>query len=127
EELQLLVGDEFVYEYAPRGGEKTKIIVKVVGVFEPLEATRSTEHWIYPPPFSRSVFAHFDEFHRVFLGELGLRPSAYDWYFVFDHRVVRVDRLEGLIRDLGTIESRAGQLIPETRFWLSPLSLFRWF
>src|SRR5690606_20430219 len=42
EELQLLVGDEFVYEYAPRGGEKTKIIVKVVGVFEPLEATRST-------------------------------------------------------------------------------------
>lgn len=127
EELQLLVGDQYIYEYAPRGQEKTKVTLELVGVFRPIPETMTTEYWIYPPPFSRSFFISFDDYHDIFLDEMGLKASAYDWYYVFDHQIVRVDRLDALIKDLGTIESRAGQMIPDTRFWLSPLSLFRWF
>lgn len=127
EELQLLVGDRYIYEYAPRDEDKRLIPFEIVGVFRPRSETLSTENWVYPPPFSRSLFVHPDVFDQVFLQEMGLRPSAYDWYFVFDYRIVRVHRLEEFIRDLTAIESRAGQIVPDTRFWLSPLSLFRWF
>ena len=127
EDSQLLVGQRYLYEYQPRGQEKTVIPFEVVGVIRPNPETLTTEYWIYPPPFSRSLFADPEVFHEYLLGELGLRPSAYDWYFVFDHRVVRVDRLAELINGLTVIEQRAGQLVPGTRFWLSPLSLFRWF
>ena len=124
---ELLVGERYVYEYAPRGREKTVIEVELVGVFRPNPETLTTEYWIYPPPFSRSLFADFDEFHERFLEELSLRPSAYDWYMVFDYRTVRVHRLAEVIEGLETIQARAGQMLPETRFWLSPFSLFRWF
>src|SRR5690606_22584990 len=51
----------------------------------------------------------------------------YDWYMVFNHEAVRVHALGDIIAGLETIQARAGQILPETRFWLSPLSLFRWF
>lgn len=127
EELQFLVGDRYIYEYAPRGEDKVLIPIEIVGVFRPRQETLSTENWVYPPPFSRSLFVSPDVFDQLFLDEMGLRPSAYDWYFVFDYRVVRVHRLEQFIKDLTAVESRAGQMIPDTRFWLAPLSLFRWF
>lgn len=127
EEMQLLVGDRYVYEYAPRGEPKRLIPIEIVGVFRPRPETLSTENWVYPPPFSRSLFVDPGVYDEVLLGEMGLRPSAYDWYFVFDHRVVRVHRLEEFIRNLTAVESRAGQMVTDTRFWLSPLSLFRWF
>lgn len=128
DELNILVGDRYVYEYRSRDEEERRVIpIEIVGVFEPNPETRTTEHWIYPPPFSRSVFVDPELFRNYFMDEMGLKPSAYDWYHVFDHEVVRVHRLDEVISGLGFIESRAGQLIPETRFWLSPLSLFRWF
>src|SRR5690606_31804702 len=85
------------------------------------------EHWIYPPPFTRTLFVDPDLFHQVFLEEMGLAPSAYDWYQVFDYRTVRVHELDRITADLERIQSRVGQMLPGTRFWLSPLSLFRWF
>ncbi len=127
EDSQLLVGERYVYEYAPRGQEKTLINFELVGVFRPNQETLTTEYWIYPPPFSRSLFADFDNFHKLFLVDLGLKPSAYDWYMVFDHQTIRVHNLGDVIEGLETIQARSGQMLPETRFWLSPLSLFRWF
>ena len=127
EESMLLVGERYLYEYQPRGQPKVVIPFEVVGVLRPRPEKLSTEYWIYPPPFSRSLFADPEVFHRQLLGEMALRPSAYDWYFVFDYRTVRVHRLSELIQGLQVIEQRSGQLVPGTRFWLSPLSLFRWF
>src|SRR5690606_37497873 len=113
EELQFLVGDRYIYEYAPRGEDKVLIPIEIVGVFRPRQETLSTENWVYPPPFSRSLFVSPDVFDQLFLDEMWLRPSAYDWYFVFDYRVVRVHRLEQFIKDLTAVESRAGQMIPD--------------
>ena len=127
EEMQFLVGERYLYEYQPRGEEKRLIPIEIVGVFRPRPESLSTENWVYPPPFSRSLFVHPEVFDEVFLGEMGLRPSAYDWYYVFDYRVVRVHRLAEFINGLTAVESRAGQIVADTRFWLSPLSLFRWF
>ena len=127
EDSNLLVGERYIYEYAPRGREKTNIEIEVVGVFRPNPETLTTEYWIYPPPFSRSLFADFEQFHTRFIEELSLRPSAYDWYMVFDYNAVRVHNLDAVIEGLETIQARAGQILPETRFWLSPISLFRWF
>ncbi len=124
---QLLVGERYIYEYQPRDQEKTVITVEVVGVFRPNQETFTTEHWIYPPPFSRSLFVDPDVFHAQLLEGHDLLPSAYDWYFVFDHETVRVHQLSELVAGLELIEQRAGQMISNTRFWLSPLSLFRWF
>lgn len=124
---QLLIGERYLYEYHPRGQDKTVIPVEVVGVFRPNPETMTTEHWIYPPPFSRSLYVDMDVFHEQLLAGLELLPSAYDWYFVFDHNTVRVHQLGELVRGLEEVERRSGQILTNTRFWLSPLSLFRWF
>src|SRR5690606_31115798 len=48
EELQFLVGDRYIYEYAPRGEDKVLIPIEIVGGFRPRQETLSTENWVYP-------------------------------------------------------------------------------
>lgn len=128
EESNLIVGERYIYEYRPSGADlQEDLIVEIVGVIEPLPERLTTEYWIYPPPYSRVFLVHPQVFYEELFAGRGMLLSAFDWYFVFDYRVVRVHQLSHLVDALSSIEARAGQMIPFTRFWLAPTSIFRYF
>jgi len=124
----LIVGERYVYQYQPRGTDvREDVVIEIVGLIEPLPERLTSEHWIYSPPFERVFLAHPQVFYGDLFSRRGMILSAFDWYYVFDYRKVRVDQLDELVASLTQIEARAGQIVPFTRFWYSPVSLFRFF
>lgn len=124
----LIVGERYIYQYQPRGTEiREEVVVEVVGLIEPLPERLTSEHWIYSPPFERVFLAHPQVFYEELFAGRELILSALDWYYVFDYRNVRVHQLNDLVTALTSIEARAGQIVPFTRFWYSPVAIFRFF
>ena len=101
------------------------IPIEIVGFFRARDDV-TTEHWIYPPPYSNRLFAHPDAFKKL-QSELGLRAERYDMQWIFDHRDVNVGRLSEIIQGMESIVARGSELAPETRYWHSPLEFFHSF
>ncbi|MAG13603.1 MAG: hypothetical protein CMN78_03290 [Spirochaetales bacterium] len=141
ERNELIIGDTFTYWYPVREGEPLGALaaenirggyvtftIELVGLFR-AKTGFTTEHWIYPPPFSNRVFAHPDVYGDFLLSAdgLGLRAQNYDMQWVYDYSDVKVNDLPGHIAAFERIEKRATQIAPETSFWHSPLEYFEEF
>ena len=137
DDLELQVGRSYLwaYEMLPdeqvsgldverRGDRRFALVpIEVVGVFDPMPGVTARE-WIFPPLPER-LFVDPAEFER--LQEAGLRAATLDLQWVFEDRLVRVDRLGSLIAELQAVEERAAALAPDTRYWHSPLEFFQAF
>ncbi|NLK07717.1 MAG: hypothetical protein GX316_03335 [Firmicutes bacterium] len=126
---ELLVGRQYVMRLAKTSeydrAMKT-ITAEIVGVFRQKEAYIGSSKWPYFPPFDNSFFIseklldHFMTLEGVAIYELV-------WYWAFDHVDVYVDQLPKLIEELRYLESRANQILPGTRLWMSPANTFSYF
>ncbi len=144
DELELLVGSRYWWAYTLRVDERidegemgsvsitetsidgqryAAIPIQVVGSIQPESGTTSRD-LIYPLLPDR-LFVRGEPFVR--LQQAGLRIDRADWQWVFDDRRVQVADLGRLITDLEAIEVSVGQMVPGTKFWLSPLEFFRSF
>jgi putative ABC transport system permease protein len=129
----LAVGVRLTAWYSLQSGEEAAatvngavaIPIEIVGVFRAKPGI-TTKEWIYPPPYSDRGFVHPDVF-RSELTARGLRLEKFDLQWVFDSPRVQVATLDDLIAGLEAVEKHAAQLVPGTRFWLSPLEFFRAF
>ncbi len=134
DDLELIVGARYVWAYQMLADEEIADVpvetyqrqrfalttIEVVGMFMP-EPGVTTREWVYPPLPGR-LFMPPEEFARM--QAAGLRTSTYDLQWVFDDRLVRVDRLGALIADLTAAEERAARIAPGTKYWLAPLEFF---
>ncbi|HEX6972696.1 MAG TPA: FtsX-like permease family protein, partial [Limnochordia bacterium] len=133
EALNLLVGQRYTYLYPiPAEAEGApeqylEIPIEVVGAVRPRPDLVQSPRWLYLPPFDKTFFVKPALFINTLVGEMGLVPEEWVWYWVFDYRQVKVHWLEGLIEQLNAIETRAAQMMPLTRLWLSPESIWQWF
>ncbi|NMB45754.1 MAG: hypothetical protein GX998_05010 [Firmicutes bacterium] len=127
---ELLVGRQYVMKLAATSDydrEMKTITAEVVGVFRPKEETKGSPVWAYYPPFENSFFIS-EEFLQDHLMQMeGVAVYELVWYWVFDHTDVYVDQLSDLIADLEYLENTANQILPGTRLWLSPLTIFKYF
>lgn len=126
EYLDLIVGTDYIYT-AGAGANQIALTLHVVGAFRPVAELLDTTHWVPVPPFQNVFFVTEEDFKGRAIDVLGLHPASLDWYWVFDYQKVHIHDLGRYIQTLTTLETRAGQLLPGTRLWTSPLTIFRFY
>lgn len=126
EHLNLLVGTDYIYT-AGVGTNQIELTLHVVGAFRPIAESLDTSQWVLVPPFQNVFFVTEQDFKERAMDALGLHPASLDWYWVFDYQEVHIHDLGRFIQTLTTLETRAGQLLPGTRLWTSPLTIFRFY
>lgn len=131
--LNLLVGQRYTYLYPNREAQATTdprtidLSIEVVGAFIPDPAMAQSPKWLYLPPFDKAFFVDEALFVNELVAKRALVPEEWVWYWVLDYKRVKVHWLESLIDEFRFIEARAAQVMPDTRLWLSPVSIFEWF
>lgn len=125
EPLNLLLGGEYIYMIQDEQGEVHDLHLHIVGVFRAQPEYLDTTNWVYIPPFDKSFIMTEGDFFGKAMGELDMHPETLDWYWVFDYEQVQIHQLPQHISQLTTIQTRASQILPGTRYWSSPLTIFQ--
>ncbi len=129
ENLNLLVGDSYVFWYKVPGQQvegrqaEVKLTIKVVGVFRAIKEKLTSPEWVYAPPFESTFFISQKVFLDHLIGKNKL-TGTWDWYWVFDHTKVHVYELAKLSANLAKLETQSALIMAETRIWNSPQRLF---
>ena len=101
----------------PNGAPSTTARVTVVGVWRP---KNDPTYWPYDPGiFDKSFFVQEEVFFQLLQDPTAL-IHEYSWYYVFDHRPLRISQVYDLRVGLETLNTRAPLIMQDTRLEVSP-------
>jgi len=125
--MDIMVGRAYLYPLRVEEKETPRYLkLKVVGAFRAKEELYNEPVWLYWPPFKKNFFVSRPVFEQLVQRD-DTELDQYVWYWVFDHAAVRVHELPELLQNLNYIETRVAQILENTRFWISPNNIFRYF
>lgn len=105
-------------KFDPDGPPSTVAKVKVVGIWR-AKSPRSG-YWPYDPAiFDKSFFVQEKTFFKLLEDPTAL-VHEYSWYYVFDHRPLRISNVWDVRVGLETINTRVPLMMQDTRLETSP-------
>ncbi|MCC6627214.1 MAG: FtsX-like permease family protein [Chloroflexi bacterium] len=105
-------------KFDPDGPPSTVAKVTVVGVWRPKNPRDA--YWPYDPAiFDKSFFVHESVFFKLLEDPTAL-AHEYSWYYVFDHKPLRIADVYDVRVGLETINTRSPLLMQDTRLEVSP-------
>ncbi len=125
--LELIVGEAYEVPVAQdewdddvRAGYKP-IRLRIVGAYKAKEEFQASTRWVFQPPLANLVIVN----ERAFIDHLmempGVKISDFTWYWIFEYRDFRVNNLGRILAEMKEAEAYAGQVLPGSRWWISPI------
>lgn len=121
DQYEFTIGSVFLVPVA-RGEDVPKVPVRVVGAFKPVEH----DHLLFPisGPFDQAFLMDEQTFRQAVLTTEKAYVHQYIWYMGIDEQDVNLANLEQMLDGILRIGARAGQMVPDTQVFASPMDAF---
>ncbi len=134
ENLEFVLGQSYQFTYVlnpnPDAGRYERVHqqlpFQIVGVFQAKDEYMTSAEFHMSPVFRENLFVTEKTFENLISME-GIDIGWVTWYWLFDHKDVRIHDLPNLVEGMIALESEAAQISPAVRWSRSPLYLFQRF